>query len=202
MKLRYSPASPFVRKVTVTAIETGLDGKIERIPTNVWDPASDIGGNNPVGKVPALTTEGGEVLYDSTVICMYLDSLHDGVKLLPASGGERWRALCLNALGDGISENGIRRLLEYRFWGDNIRQGWIDRSVDIMKRCYLSLENDIEQLSGPVTIGQISIACAIAWEDFRYPDFGWRDDCPALADWFAGFSARPSMIATEPVDPK
>ena len=93
MKLRYSPASPHVRKVAVVAHETGLIDRLEIVPTNVWASDTDIGRDNPLGKVPALTTDGGEVLFDSPVICEYLDSLHDGAKLYPPSGGARWTAL-------------------------------------------------------------------------------------------------------------
>ena len=89
MKLRFSPLSPYVRKVSVTLIETGLEDRVENILTNVWDPETDIADNNPLGKVPALILDDGQVLYDSHVICEYLDSLHDGEKLFPASGPAR-----------------------------------------------------------------------------------------------------------------
>ena len=198
MKLRYSPTSPFVRKVAVTAIETGLWDRIERVATNPWDPESDLGAENPVGKVPTLVTDGGEILYDSTVICEYLDSLHDGAKLFPASGGARWQALRLDALGDGMAETFMRRFLETRFWPDSPRQDWIDRATKGLFRCFAALEDEASVLSGPVTIGQITLGCTIGWIDLRAPDLGWRDDNPAVADWFAGFSGRPSMTATEP----
>ncbi len=198
MKLRYSPVSPFVRKVMITAIETGLADRIEHIPANVWAPDTDIGADNPVGKVPALITEGGEILYDSTVICEYLDSLHDGAKLFPATGGERWRALRLNALGDGMLETGIRRLLEYRLFGDSVRQSWVDRANTTLVRCFASLENEVDILDGPETIGRICIGCTLGWLDFRFDDLGWRDSCPGLADWYAGYSASPAMVQTVP----
>ena len=114
MKLCYSPTSPYVRKVVVTAMETGLEPGIERIANNVWDPATDIAATNPLGKVPALTTDDGAVLFDSPVICEYLDSLHDGAKLFPAAGPARWRALRQQALCDGILDAGILRMLEGR----------------------------------------------------------------------------------------
>ena len=112
MKLRYSSASPYVRKVTVLAIETGLDGRIEWVPTDVWDPSTDLPGDNPLGKVPTLITDGGEALYDSPVICEFLDTLHDGLKLFPPPGGARWTALRRQALADGVLDAGIARRLE------------------------------------------------------------------------------------------
>jgi len=92
MKLRHSPTSPFVRKVMVTLHETGLIGRVELVPTNVWDPATDLGEENPVGKVPALIADDGTVYVESVMICEYLDSLHDGPKMYPAQGPARWPA--------------------------------------------------------------------------------------------------------------
>src|ERR1700758_2890484 len=126
MKLYYAAASPFVRKGTVTAIEPGLDKKIERVPTTVVPvkPNTDLGRENPLMKVPTLVTDGGEALFDSRVICEYLDTLHDGRKLIPAADGERWRVLRLQALGDGILDAGIITRYELvlrpaeKQWGD------------------------------------------------------------------------------------
>jgi len=197
MKLRYAPTSPFVRKVSITAIETGLADQIEHEPANVWAPDTDIGKDNPLGKVPALTTDEGTTLIDSAVICEYLDSLHDGVKLVPAGGAERWQALRLQALGDGMGETGIRHLLEIRQGGDAPRDGWIERQKMIMKRLMATLET--EPLSDSFGIGQIAIASAIGWLEFRglQPE-GWRSEFPNLAAWFSEVSERPSMKQTEP----
>ncbi|MEK7820711.1 MAG: glutathione S-transferase N-terminal domain-containing protein, partial [Pseudomonadota bacterium] len=114
MKLRFSPTSPYVRKVCVVALETGLFARLDLAPTNVWAADTDIGRDNPLGKVPALATDGGEVLFDSPVICEYLDSLHDGAKLFPAAGGARWTALRRQALADGILDASVLRFLENR----------------------------------------------------------------------------------------
>ncbi len=102
MKLRYSPTSPYVRKVSVTALELGLTERIARVPTDTQDRESGIAEHNPLGKVPALILDDGGVLYDSPVICEYLDSLHDGPPMFPAAGPARWTALRQQALGDGI----------------------------------------------------------------------------------------------------
>ena len=107
MKLRWAPGSPFVRKVTVTAIETGLDGRIERIETDYRPQDGALVRDNPLGRVPALIRDDGSVLADSPVICAWLDSLHDGPKLIPDAGEARWRALNLEGLGDGLGEAAI-----------------------------------------------------------------------------------------------
>ncbi len=198
MKLRYSPLSPFVRKVTVTLIETGLDDKVERIPTDVWNPETDIAEDNPLGKIPTLILDDGGVLYDSPVICEYLDSLHDGDKLFPASGPARWRALRLLALGDGMSEAGILRLLESRRPEELQFEKWTNRQTAVVFRALDALEAGMDELEAGFGIGQIAVACPLGWFDFRFPDLGWRTDHPGLADWFEGVSERPSIMQTVP----
>ncbi len=201
MKLRYSPTSPYVRKVNVTALEIGLDQRIERIPTNAFAPSTDIAQDNPLGKVPALITEGGETLFDSPVICEYLDTLHDGLKLFPPPGGARWRALRRQALGDGILDAGILRLLEGRRPENEQSASWIARQTAAVARGLDALEDEAEALDGPITIGHISIGCALGWLQFRFPDDDWRKNRPSLARWDETFSRRPSMRETVPRDP-
>jgi len=200
MKLRFSPTSPYVRKVSVVLIETGLDGKVEKLPTNVWDEKTDIANVNPLGKVPTLILEDGPVLYDSPVICEYLDSLHDGDKLLPESGPGRWKALQLQALGDGMTDAGIACLLETRRPEELQFGKWMKRQTAVVLRAMDALENDLENLQAGFGIGQVAVACSIGWLDFRFPDLGWRDDRPGLADWFVTVSDRPSMEKTVPAE--
>lgn len=201
MKLRYSPTSPYVRKVVVTAMETGLDDRIERVETDVWDPSSDIGTDNPLGKVPALVTDDGAVLCDSPLICEHLDSLHAGTKLIPAEGPERWRVLNLEALGDGIMDSAVSRIIEIRMRPETLRwDGWlsrqrgkIDQALDVVEA-----QADGGSLDGPVNLGTLTLGCALGYLDFRFPDDRWRDGRPALARWYETFSQRPSMQASRP----
>ena len=131
MKLRYSSTSPFVRKVMVTAHEAGIIDQIEPVATNVWAKDTDIGTDNPVGKVPTIVTDGGEILYDSSVICEYLDSLHDGKKLFPASGGARWQALRVFLAGGGPQViNEVRRPDDAApFWFE--LRSWLRRLIHV-----------------------------------------------------------------------
>ncbi len=198
MKLRFSPLSPYVRKVSVTIIETGLEDRVENVLTNVWDPETDIVNDNPLGKVPALILDDGQVLYDSHVICEYLDSLHDGEKLFPASGPDRWNALRLHALGDGMTDAGILSLLEGRRPEEFKYEKWIQRQNAAIFRAMDALENELENLEAGFGIGQLCVACSLSWLDFRFPDLGWRGDRPGLADWLEGVSERPSMVQTVP----
>ena len=198
MKLRYSPTSPYVRKVVVTAIETGLESQIERIPTKVWDAGTDIAKDNPLGKVPALITDGGEVLYDSPVICEYLDSLHDGANLFPPAGGTRWTALRHQALADGILDAGVGRVLETRRPEGEQSAKWIERCRGTVNRGLDFLEEEANDLLDRITIGHITIGCMLGWLDLRFSDEDWRPDRPALRDWNENFSARLSMTSTVP----
>jgi glutathione S-transferase len=201
MKLRYSPTSPYVRKVVVAAIETGLDPRIERISTDVWDPETDIAVDNPLGKVPALTTDDGLVLCDSPTICDYLDSLHDGPKLVPAEGPGRWRVLNLQALAGGVMDAAVARMVEQRARPAHLRfDGWLERQTLKIDRALDALETQAAAgaLDGPVDLGTITLGCALGYLDLRFPGDAWRDGRPALAAWYEAFGRRPAMRATAP----
>lgn len=200
MKLRYSPTSPYVRKVRVTVLEIGFEDQVEDIPTDVWAPGTDIGKDNPLGKVPALITDDGKVLFDSPVVCEYLDSLANA-SIFPDSGSARWTALRQQALGDGILDAAILRLLESRRPPEQQSEAWTTRQKAAIGRALNLLEGEAEMFAGPISIGQISAGCALGYLDFRFPDDGWRDGRPKLAAWYETFSARPSMQATIPADP-
>jgi glutathione S-transferase len=198
LKLRWSATSPYSRKVIVTAIETGLDRWVERIPSDIRDPHSDIVRDNPLGKIPALITEGGEVLYDSPVICEYLDSLHDGRKLFPPAGGARWTALRRQALADGITDAAVLRLVESRRPAAQQSPGWIEKQRQVIERGLDVLEEEVAGITGGVTIGHIAIGCALGYLDFRLAGEDWRPSRPGLARWYGEFASRPSMRETVP----
>lgn len=201
MKLKFSPTSPYVRKVMVTAVETGLSDRIELVPTNVWDPDTDIGNHNPLGKVPTLLTPGGETLYDSPVICEYLDNLHDGAKIFPPVGEARWTALRRQALGDGVLDAAILWRLESARPEGERSDAWIGRQKIVIDRSLDVMEDEADSLGDSVTIGLITFGITLSYLDFRFPDEDWRSSRPALADWYDTFSARRSMEETAPKDP-
>ena len=203
MKLRFSPTSPYVRKVAVAALELGLDDRIEKVTTDTADAGSGLSDENPLGKVPTLITDEGEALCESPVICEYLDSLV-GPTLFPPAGAERWRALNLAALGDGIMNASISRLLEVRLRPEEKRsEGLMKHQKTKITRTLDHLERQAAAgaLDGSVTIGMVSLGCALGYLDFRFDDDRWREGRPALTRWFDGFAARPSMQATQPVSP-
>jgi glutathione S-transferase len=201
MKLMYSPTSPYVRKVMVLAIERGLDRKIEKVAIT----ASPIAENkaldkaNPLAKVPALELDNGIVLFDSPVICEYLDSKHRGDKVFPASGARRWKALRQQALGDGILDAALLVRYESFMRPENLRWAeWMAGQKKKFLQGLDALEKDAKDLSGGLTIGHITVACALGYLDFRYADLGWRKGRPKLAAWYDKFSRRKSMQATIP----
>ncbi len=201
MKLRYSPTSPYVRKVSITAIETGLADKIERIATDPWSAETDLRKTNPMSKVPCLVTDAGDSIYDSPVICEYLDSLNTGKKLFPVERDARFKALTLAAAGDGMTDAGILLLLETVRRPKELKwDWWADRQAETMKTCMAVADAAADSMGtdGAITIAEITIGSGLGWVDLRYPDFGWRKDCPALADWFEKISDRPSFAATAP----
>jgi glutathione S-transferase len=201
MKLFFSPTSPYVRKVMVLAMEKGLDGRIEKMPTSASPIAREpvLTAKNPLGKVPCLLMDDGTALFDSPVICAYIDSL-SAPHLSPSEGKARFAEMTLEALADGFLDAGI--LLRYedalrsedKRW-DDWRKGQMAKimgAIDALETVYAP------QLSGPLTIGQIGVACALGWFDFRYGHVDWRSGHPKLAAWAAEFSKRPSMQATMP----
>jgi glutathione S-transferase len=199
MKLRYSPTSPYVRKVMVVALEGGIADKIEKVATTVAPNKTndELKVENPLVKVPSLVAESGQVLFDSPVICEYLDTLHNASKMFPAHGPQRWTALRRQALGDGILDAALLARYETSLrpkeflWKD-----WVDGQMRKVRGSLDALEH--ETFDGAFDIGQIAIACALGYLDFRYADEGWRKTRPKLAAWYEGVAKRPSMQQTAP----
>lgn len=206
MKLHWSPRSPFVRKVMITLHETGQAERVRCVRSAVGMAQINeaLLADNPLNKIPTLVLDDGRALFDSRVICEYLDALHDGEKLFPADREARFQALTWQALGDGL----VDTLLVWRNW-------YIDRDLapEDPADAYLTafarktdsaldaLERVVPALRAvPFGIGHIAIGCALGQLDFRWAEREWRRGRPALAEWHAGFAARPSARATEVVD--
>lgn len=198
LQLRYSPASPFVRKVVVFAHEAGLADRLELVRTDVWAPDTDIFRDNPLGKVPTLVSDDGTFI-GSLLCCDYLDTLHKGKRLIPPAGPQRWRVLQLHALADGVIEAGVARVVEQiRRPEALVFQGFLDRQADKIRRALDALEAQAASLGERVDLATITLGCALGYLDFRLPQLEWRHGRTALERWEAGFAARPSMVATTP----
>jgi glutathione S-transferase len=203
MRLRWSTRSPFVRKVMVCAHEMGLVDRLELVPTTVvmGEPHLDLMQTNPLGRIPTLETDDGQILYDSVVICEYLDTLHKGESFFPRDLTRRWQVLTRHALATGMLETGV-------LWRNESIQPEPQRSAKFlaafelkMRTAIPALERDVEILSStPIDISHVSVACALGYLDFRFAEFGWRQGHDRLTAWYETFLKRPSMQATMPVD--
>ena len=198
MKLYVSLASPYARKVRAFLVETGLAERVEMRHVNPWDSDLELLRGNPLSKVSTLVTDAGRTLFDSPLICEYLDSLHGGAKLIPAAGPARWRALRLQSLADGMLDAAVARIVESRR-PEALRSA--ARQAAAMRRALAVLEAEAEALEAPLSVGQLSVGCALGYLDFRFPHEPWRDTRPKLAAWYASFAERPSMQQTWPADP-
>jgi len=184
----------------MTAIHCGLMDKIALEPADTTDSEDPLKTQNPLGKIPALILDDNSVLFDSRVICEYLDGLHSGPKLFPQDGG-RWPALTLAALADGMMEAGILQVYEYRFRPENlVHQDWLDRQASKAERSLAWLEGALPASLEAIHIGHISLACALSYLDFRF-EGTWRQRYPALAGWLKTFEAAvPAFAETMPAD--
>ena len=194
MKLNFSKTSPFVRKVMVCAHEKGLADNIELI-----DELEDLSATNPLSKVPALITDDGKAIYDSLVICFYLDGLSPAPVLIPADTNARVAVLTSHALSNGVMDAAVATVMEVRRpedkqWDDfkASQCGKIERALD-------GLENDVSGYADTVDLSTISVGAMLGYLDLRMAELGWRKRCAGLAEWYEGFSARPSMQATDPL---
>ena len=200
MRLHHSPTSPYVRKVMVVLLETGQAGDVAIVPAagTPVDATQMPLAQNPLGKIPALERDDGPALYDSRVICRFLDA-RAGAGLYPA-GSRQWDSLTLEATADGILDAAILMVYEWRVRPEALRMPeWVEGQWAKISRALDAMETRwISHLHGPLDIGQIAVGCALGYLDFRHADRDWRQGRPALAAWDAAFAARPSMQSTRP----
>ena len=194
MKLNFSKTSPFVRKVMVCAHEKNVADRIELI-----DEFADLSTVNPLAKVPALINDDGVAIYDSLVICVYLDGLSPTPVLVPTETQARIDVLISHALSNGVMDAAVASVTEGRRpedkqWDDfkASQRGKIERALDV-------LEPQGPTYADTVDLSTISVGAMLGYLDLRMPDLGWRGRCPGLAKWYEGFSERPSMVATDPL---
>lgn len=200
MKLHWSPKSPYVRKVMVVAHETGLVDRLElvRSVALMLKPNEKLMQDNPLSKIPTLVLDDGQALFDSVVICEYLNDLA-GADFFPKSGAAKWQALRWHAFGDGLLDALILWRNE-RERSDEMRSPVL---IDAFHRKTLAalrlLDEEAQALqAAPFAIGHVAIACALGYLDFRFDTLGWHGLAPRLARWNDNVQARPSFVATQP----
>lgn len=200
MQLHWSPKSPYVRKVMIAAHELGVVDQLElvRSVAAMLKPNPALMQVNPLSKIPALVLDDGNTLWDSVVICEYLNERAGG-PLFPTEGAARWQALRWHALGDGV----LDALILWR----NERERAVPLPALIaafelkFNAALAVLEAEVPALTqAPFTIGSLTVVCALGYADYRFDQHGWRARAPALAAWFAAMQARASVKATEPED--
>ncbi|CAN7718962.1 glutathione S-transferase [Variovorax sp. LjRoot290] len=198
MKIYFSPFSPYVRKCLVAGHELGLNDRIRLLPSNAGPIQRDkeLIAKNPLGKVPTFITDDGQVLYDSRVICEYLDDLAGG-NLFPRTGSARWAALTLQSLGDGILDGALLARYEDVARPEALRWSeWRAGQLDKAETSLAHLDSHPEMLEGRVDIGSLTVACALWYLDLRFANFDWRSRHAGVASWFAKFSQRASLQGT------
>ena len=197
MRLLYQTHSPYARKVLVFAHEAGLADRlrVEHHETSPTRRNAEVFAENPLGKVPVLLRDGAPPLFESDVICAYLDTLHDGPRLIPAEGEARWRALLVQAIAQGLCDAGISLRWETVRRPEPLRYTPLaDGYADKLKASYDWLERELD-VDAPLHVGHVALATALDWLEFRdLPPF--RAGRPRLTEWFEDFVRRPSMFAT------
>lgn len=199
MQLYSASASPFARKVLVTLHETAQLDDVEVLAASgsPLDASGMPTAHNPLGKLPALTRPDGPAIYDSRVICRYLDH-RAKAGLYPERS--MWETLTLEATADGIMDAAILMVYEARCRPENLQSAdWVDGQWDKVNRALDAVTTRwMSHLAGPLDMGQIALACALGYLDFRHDDRAWRKGRDSLDDWFATFATRDSMQATRP----
>jgi glutathione S-transferase len=201
MKLTYSPASPFARKVRIAAIELGLIDRIEFVPTAVAPakPNDEYAQINPLKKLPVLIADNGDVILDSYVIVEYLDELAGGGKLIPASGATRWKVKSDHSLLQGILDSMLLCRYERMVRPQGLQwQAWSDDHWNRAWQGMARFEQQADVLSRPLDIVQIALVCVLGYADFRFTDCGWRKAYPNLDVFNEKMLSRPSVKISVP----
>lgn len=198
MKLYYSHRSPYVRLVMVVIHWAGLAPRIELMNTvvNIYSPLADLMADNPLTKIPTLLLDDGTAIYDSRVICEFLDGCHDRERLFPTDGSARFEALRRLALGHGTIDLLLSWFTERNRPGalqsDQFLQALATKFHSVVSR----LDQEVAELATTrFSIGHAAIGTALSYADFRFPDLDWRSGHPALTSWHAEFQAIPAVAA-------
>lgn len=198
MRHLFSATSPYARKIHVLVIEKGLSDRVEDVPANPMEDPADLSAVNPLHKVPAFIRDDGPALFDSPLICEYLDTTFPSPRFIPEAGEARWQVLRAQALADGILDAALPLVMELRRPEGERSAAWMERWRQAITRAVAVLDAERATLEGPLDLGQVAAVAALDYLDFRLPEIAWRDRHPALAAWADALLARPSLRATDP----
>ena len=197
MKCYVTNNSPYARKVRIVALEKGLYDDVEW-KTITREERGDIQDFNPLGKVPAASLETGDIVCDSPVICAYLDSLNSSRDLIPESKPKRWTVLTLEALGDGLGEAVIAVSQENQRPNENRSQSVVDRQTGKIMSALSVLDDAASDFNDPPLLGEIAVACALGYMEFRKIVPEWRETFSNLESWYIRILKRQSFTRTAP----
>ncbi len=198
MKLIYSNTSPYSRKVRMVVIEKGLDEQVEMVACNPFNDAAMLKDANPLAKVPVLILDEGNALYDSPVICEYLDTLLPNTCLIPKTGPLRWEVLRWQALADGILDSAYNVVMEQRRAEHEQSSYWLVRWQTGIKQALDEADARIQTLPETINLAHLAIISALGYLDFRLPSLAWQAGHASLAAWFKGLAPRLSVTRTRP----
>ena len=198
MQLFFNRTSPYARKARVAVIELGLEQHVTLVEVDPWAEPAELVNVAPLSKIPALLLADGELVTESDAILQVLDTLATDGQLLPTAPAQRRDALARAALCQGLIDASIIAVIEGRRaeplrWPD-----WVMRQERAIARTLAFIDASFALVPGRFDAGDINLACALAYLDFRLSHIAWREPYPRLARWLDDVSARPSMIATQP----
>lgn len=198
MKLFFNQTSPYARKARVAVHEKGLAGRVQFVETDPWISPPELLAVTPLSKVPALVLGDGRTVTESDAIIQVLDMLGDGAPLLPPEGDMRIEALTRAGLCQGLIDASFIAVLEQRRPAGGRWNDWVQRQRDAVQRTLARIAQQFEPVSGRFDTGDIGLACALGYLDFRHSDLAWRKAHPGLAGWYDRVAERSSMQATRP----
>lgn len=204
MKLFYSPTSPYSRKVRMVISEKGLDGQVETVRVDPFSMDKTLLFANPLGKVPTLVLDDGTAMFDSPLLCRYLDSLSGVPRLIPRDSSEKWQVLYWEALADGMTDATYNIVMERRRSATQQSAEWLGRWAADIERALQQMEARIGEIGTDVTLAHLAAGAAIGYLELRMPETLYEAACPQpaayprLLQWYESFRLRPSMQATVP----
>ncbi len=198
MKLLYSSSSPYARKARMLIIEKDIGDMVELVRANPLDPNNTSEVPNPLSKVPTLILDDGTALFDSPVICGYLDDIGNKPRLMPVDGHVKWRTMRAQALGDGVLDAAFNTVMEMRRTDAEQSVFWIERWKRAIDRALAEIAGDLKNPQELFDLGHITYACALGYLDFRLPEIEWRRAHSGLSRWHEEVSVRKSYTETRP----
>ncbi len=198
MNLFHSPGQPVRAQGDGLCRHPRHRGQIELVTVTAQASPPELLAANPLSKIPVLVTEDGVALFDSPVICEYLDTVGDAPALFPPSGRARWRALKFQAMADGIMDAAVLRRGESLRPREPARDATMARQHAAVVRTLRELDSDLPHPTAD--IGSLAVACALGYLDFRFAHEPWRASNPALAAWDAAMAEQPGLAATLPCE--